>query len=421
MARKLLLLSVLYFVQGLPYGFQIIALPVYLRELGLSLTQIGLASALSLPWMLKFVWGPAVDRYGSHRFGRRRSWIVPLQLCLAMSCALAAFVEPSQGLTLLVLLVLLMNLCASTMDVAVDGLAVDLLEPQELGYGNIAQVVGYKLGMLTGGGLLVWASGQIGWRGLFLAMATLVALALLVTLPFREPRRPSASGEPGQNVLLESSHGLADVVRALTRTIRLPGAVWLLVFIATYKLGESMADAMFKPFLYDMGYTPAEIGRWLGTWGMAFSLGGSFIGGVLASRIGILRAVAVAACLRAGAVAGEWWLSLLEQPTHGAVVGVIAAEQAFGGMITTAIFALMMSRTDRRIGASHYTLLATVEVMGKLTAAGMSGYLAERLGYSGLFGLATVLAFGFLALIPPMARTDSEARSALEELADRPL
>ena len=413
MWRKLSLLAVLYFVQGLPYGFQIIALPVYLRAEGMSLAGIGLASALSLPWMLKFVWGPAVDRYGSPRFGRRRSWIVPLQIVLMLACLGAGWVEPSRGLVMLVAMVLAMNLAASSMDVAVDGLAVDLLEPQELGYGNIAQVVGYKIGMLTGGGLLVWASQWIGWRGLFIAMAALVGLALVNTLPFRE-----TTGGGGESAAGASS--FLGVARALGETVRLPGAVWLLVFITTYKLGESMADTMFKPFLYDVGYSAETIGLWIGTWGMVFSLVGSFAGGLLASRWGILPALTLAALLRAVAVGGEWWLTLVEA-SQGRVMSVIAAEQAFGGMITPIVFALMMSRTDRRIGASHYTLLATLEVAGKLGAASVSGFIADAAGYPTLFGLSTLFAVAFLALLLPIARSQDASRQALDALADRPL
>ena len=103
-----------------------------------------------------------------------------------MTCFAAAKVSPNEGLAPLLWLVLTMNLLAATMDIAVDGFAVDVLSTRELGHGNVAQVVGYKAGMLTGGGLLVWASGTIGWSGLFVAMAGLVAMSLLVTLSWDE-------------------------------------------------------------------------------------------------------------------------------------------------------------------------------------------------------------------------------------------
>jgi len=270
----------LYFVQGLPFGFQATALPVYLRSEGMSLAGVGLATALALPWSLKILWAPLVDRFGGGRFGRRRSWILPLQLLLAATCVAAALVPPDEGLGPILALVLAMNLLAATLDIAVDGLAVDVLERAELGQGNVAQVVGYKIGMLTGGGLLVWASGAIGWEGLFLAMAGLVGACFLVSLSWRE----GDPGRPAEAVPRRVHPGFGEIFAALRRAALDDGAGWLLLFIATYKLGESMADTMFKPFLVDAGYGGQQIGLWVGTWGMLFSIAGSIGGGWLARR-----------------------------------------------------------------------------------------------------------------------------------------
>src|SRR5690349_17549312 len=131
------MLGVLYFVEGLPWGFQSKALPVYLRTSGVSLTLIGLLNLLSLPWMTKILWAPLVDRYGSDRFGRRKSWIVPLQAAMVVLCLAAAMTARSMHLATLLGLILAMNFCAATMDIAVDGMAVDLLRRKELGTGNI--------------------------------------------------------------------------------------------------------------------------------------------------------------------------------------------------------------------------------------------------------------------------------------------
>ena len=306
-------------------------------------------------------------------------------------------------------LALAMNICAATMDVAVDGLAVDTLESHELGYGNIAQVVGYKLGMLTGGGILVWASEWIGWQGLFLVMAGLVLVILVIA--FIMPERPRTSQATVSHDVASDSQDVdapvesfGEVFRKLWAAMRLPGSVWLLIFIGTYKTGESIADAMFKPFLYDAGFGAQEIGLWIGTWGTLFSLSGSFLGGIWASRRGVLPAVALFATLRAVAVAGEWWLSTVE-PTAARVVTVIGCEQFFGGALTTALFAFMMSRVDRRIGATHFTLLATVEVFGKLAASSLSGFVAQATDFTTTFAIATALAVAFLGLLWPIWRS----------------
>lgn len=399
--RKLGVLWTLYFVQGLPFGFQATALPIYLRASGASLTAIGFASALALPWMLKVFWSPLVDRYGSDRIGRRRSWILPLQTLLGLSCFAAALVTSEENLPWLLLLVFLMNLFAATMDIAVDGLAVDLLELPELGQGNVAQVVGYKAGMLTGGGLLVWASGRIGWEGLFIAMGTLTLAATTVTIIFRERyhRDPKAPSSPLHHPSLRS------VLALLWESVRSRYAIWLLLFVGTYKLGETMVDTLFKPFLVDVGFTREQIGLWVGTWGMLFSIGGSVAGGFLATRWRLLSAVAVTASLRVIPLAGEWWLTITE-PTAYAVIVVTCAEHFFGGALTTAMFAYMMSRVDRRIGATHYTMLASIEVWGKLPAAWLAGVLADMTSYPLVFGTGTILSMLFLLLLIPLRRSE---------------
>jgi MFS family permease len=404
--QRLGILWMLYFVQGLPFGFQATALPVYLRAHGASLEQVGLATLLALPWMLKLLWAPLVDGFGSSRFGRRRSWIVPLQAALAAACALAALVPPARGIGVLLALVLAMNLLAATMDIAVDGLAVDLLERHELGHGNVAQVVGYKMGMLTGGGLLVWASGRIGWEGLFLSMALLVASGVGVTLIWRErgPVPPERLGPARPRARL------GEILGLLRRQVTRPAALWLLVFVATYKLGETMADTMFKPFLHDAGFAVEQIGLYIGTLGMLFSIAGSIWGGWLATRLPLLTAVGVAAALRAVPVAGEWWLALVE-PSRERVLLVTSLEHFFGGALTTALFAYMMSRVDRRIGATNYTLLASLEVWGKIPAGAVSGFVAGATSYAFLFGLATVLSLLYLLLLLPLRAAEGATTS----------
>lgn len=369
----------LYFAQGLPFGFQATALPIYLRSRGASLTDIGLASALAVPWMLKVLWAPAVDRYGS-----RRTWIgfanLGLTLCAVMAAGLTG---PSgeHGLAPLVAVLLVMNFLAATQDIAVDGLAVDILGPRQLGWGNAAQVVGYKLGMVTGGGLLVWASGDLGWPGTFGAMALVYAALLPLTLALPKGRRYF----PGRTLT-----SLRAVVQRMVEAVRAQGAVAVLAVVATYKVGEVLVDLMWKPFLFDAGFTAPQLGLWVGTWGMGASLLGSLAGGWLVARIGVDRALQWTALLRLPPMLAEAWLTLAT-PTATDVIAVTIAEHACGGALTTAMFAWMMARVDRRIGASHFTLLASVEVAGKAPAGWISGWLAERLGYGWLFVAGAVL------------------------------
>jgi MFS family permease len=392
------------------------------------LKTIGFATALALPWALKALWAPLVDRYTLPWVGRRKTWILPMQLGLTLTCGAAALIPPGEGqLPLLLGLIFGMNLFAATMDIAVDGLAVDLLERDELGLGNAAQVVGYKVGMITGGGLLVWASASVGWQGLFAAMTALLTGVLIATLLYPEPKGAAtarAGVNPAPTTPETAPHeseaapeSVLSIVRKLWTALRIPGGVWLLVFVATYKLGESLIDQMWLPYLVDQGFTRDQLGLWAGFFGMGASLIGSLLGGVLAVRLSLWHALALAACARTVPQLAQWALAAgIVETTPGAVVTTICAEAVGGGALTTVMFAFMMARVDRSIGATHYTLLATVEVQGKGLVGLFSGILAEALGYATLFGLGVGLSVLFLPLLwtirpptepPPATGTDS--------------
>ncbi|MCB9763179.1 MAG: MFS transporter [Alphaproteobacteria bacterium] len=427
-ARRVAFLGALYLVQGLPYGFQAKALPLYLRANGVSLEAIGFATALALPWMLKALWAPLVDRFTLPWLGRRRTWILPMQAGMAVTAGVAMFAPLPEQLGLLMGLIFAMNLFAATQDIAVDGWAVDLLGEADLGPANAAQVVGYKVGMLLSGGLLVWGAGQLaqgvsaashpaliwlsagdGFRALFGVMAALIVAVFGLVLATPEAPPPPDAAPP------ETTR---DLLRTLWRALRLPGMGLALLFIATYKIGESIIDVMYKPFLVDAGFSTAQLGLWLGTWGMVASLSGSAVGGWLATRTTLLRAVGLAAVLRVLPELGQVWMAASAGPldgdgpalAEGAVIGITCAEHFFGGLLTTAMFAWMMKQVDRRIGATHYTLLASVEVFGKAPAAWLSGKLAAAVGYTATFAIGAALGVAYLALLWPLGQREAARR-----------
>jgi MFS transporter, PAT family, beta-lactamase induction signal transducer AmpG len=386
---KLAPLGALYFAQGLPFGVQATALPLLLRERGASLEAVGFAGLLALPWLGKALWAPLVDRYGWARFGRRKSWIVPMQLGLA-GCAIAA--SFTQSVVALAALVLAMNFFAATQDIAVDALAVSWLQPGQLGPGNALQVIGYKLGMLTGGGLLVYASRWIGWQGLFLAVAGLMLAVMLWSVALKEPED---AGVPLPT---------REIRVRLWEALRQPGTRALLPIVLTYKTGETMADAMWKLMLLDRGVAASDIGLWAGTWGMICSLIGTSSAGVLARSQPLPRLLLWTAGVRALGLIGQWWAAAHPGAGSSALIAITCLEHLAGGSITTIVFALMMRHTDREIGATHYTLLASVEVLGKLPLGALSGLITRAIGYPSLYALAAGLSLAFIALAAALYR-----------------
>ena len=395
--RTLALLFLLYMAQGLPFGFQK-ELSSFLRETGVSLDKIGFTRALSAPWMAKALWAPLVDRFGSDRFGRRKSWIVPMLVLLSLTCVAAAYFPPGRGLLGLLALILLMNLFAATQDIAVDGLAVDLLRGKELGPANTAQVVGYKAGMLLSSALLVPLYPWIGWHGILWALAGMLLVWAIALTGWREPQAPEQ--------VAETRRSLRAVVQTMLESMKQPGSLWLVLFVATYKIGEELVDPMLRAFLIDAGYRKEQLSLWIGSYGMVASLLGSALGGWTATRTPLLTAVTLASLARAFSMTGQWYLTVLERPGPLAVILATIGEHFCGGALTTVMFAFMMSRVNKAIGGTHYTLLACVEVVGKLPPSLLSGVLARQLGYSRLFALGTALSFLFLLLLIPLRRSE---------------
>jgi RhtX/FptX family siderophore transporter len=375
-STKLALLSSLYLSQGLPFGFFTQALPVLLRKQGLSLPAIGLAHLLALPWALKFLWAPPMDRYGSTRWGRRRGYILPLQ-CLSATLLLSLAL-PEGGLDTHVLLaaVLGVNLLAATQDVATDGLAVELLAPAERGWGNGVQVAAYRVGMIVGGGLMLAVFDAVGWRPTFLALG---AVLLAATVPIALYREPPSEPPPAQSL-------------SLSWWLQRPGAAAWLTLLVVYKAGEALATGMLRTFLVDSGLTLTDIGWMLGGVGFTAGLVGALVGGGLVSWLGRRRALLVFGAIQAGAVLLYALAAARGGPASLPLLALVCGvEHVASGMATAAVFTAMMDACRPEHAATDYTVQSSLVVLATGGAAAVSGFSASALGYSGHFALSAAL------------------------------
>lgn len=369
-APKLGILGALYIAQGLPFGLFTQALPAVLRQQGVSLAVIGFSSLLALPWGLKVLWAPWVDR------GSRRRWLVGLQWMAAAVLFALAWANPTDALLWLVVGVVLTNLLAATQDIATDGLAVDMLEPRERGLGNGVQVAGYRVGMIIGGGALLVAFERIGWAATFGLAGALLLLASVPLAWLREP--PRAPAPP-------ATAGLVPAFRRFWGTPSLRG--WLGVLVL-YKAGDHLASSMLRPYLVDSGAGLAELGVLLGTVGFGAGLVGALGGGLTVQRFGGPRALVWLGLLQAVSLAGY----ALVPPELGAgIYAAVVFEHLATGMATAALFAAMMDRCRRAHAGTDYTLQASVVVLASGGAAVAGGLIAQALGYATTFVLGAAV------------------------------
>lgn len=388
---KLTVLASLYLAQGLPYGFFTQALPVILREQGASLKAISATGLLYLPWLLKFLIAPYVDRSAS-----RKGWIVPLQVTATLLAALmAAIVPASDGLKLVLVGVLFFNLLAAIQDVATDGLAVQMLDSRQRGWGNGIQVGAYRIGMILGGGWLLAVFAQSGWTGSFSGMALLLGLAALPILALREPVKTTTTGS-----------GSATRWRG---RISSPGVLGFIGLVCVYKFGDSMAASQVGPLLYDKGFSKTEIAWIKGTLGSGVSLLGAALGGWFAARWGRRQALLVCGLLQTLSLV-LYALAALGLTGREGFVLACTAEHLLGSMATVALFTVMMDATDRTHASTDYSLFACASVLAMGIAGFTGGVIGDTWGYAPLFASAVVLsALGTVAMILSLDRGQGPA------------
>ncbi len=362
MDRKVAVLGLLYFCQGLPGGFLAVVLPVLLLDRGLSLATVGFASMLSLPWVLKILWAPLVDRFYWPRIGRRKTWMLPTMVGMIACTLVMSGLDPYGDLVLIAAVFGVLNLFAATQDVAVDGFAVGLLRGHELGLGNAAQIGGFKLGNIFGGGVLLAAIGVLGWRGDLWVMAGIVAVALVVLVFTREPAvdaAPKASW---------------DVAARAFRSTTTP--VSYAAFLAFAKFAETMGGSLVKPCLKRHDIPNEVIGTMDGIVGGVATVLGALCGGALARRFGWRPIFAVASVAQAGAIATIAVYQLGEIEIVGFATR-LALENFAGGAVGVAVFILAMSRCTAEIGATEFTAAQVVYMSGAAVAAPLAGALAD--------------------------------------------
>lgn len=377
---------------GLPLLLTISLLQAWLTERGVDLATIGLFTLVGLPYTLKFLWAPLLDRYTPPFLGRRRGWMLVSQLCLALAIAALGQCDPQGHPWLLAFTALAVAFFSATQDIVVDAYRREDLTDNELGLGSSLYVNGYRVGMLlaSGGGLML--ADHLSFATVYAIMAACMLVGLVTTLAVGEP--PMAEGQPQS--LREA------VVEPFVEFFSRAGIAWglgVLAFILLYKIGDTMAAALTTPFYLDLGFSKTEIGAVVKLFGFWATLGGALLGGALMLKLGINRSLWVFGVLQAVSTAG---FALLAQVGASLpwLAGVIACENLTGGMGTAAYLAFMAALTNKRFTATQYALLSSLMGVPRVLASAPTGFLAQHLGWSWFFVLCVLVALpGMLLLL----------------------
>ncbi|MEW5838791.1 MAG: MFS transporter [Pseudomonadota bacterium] len=368
------------FASGLPLPLSSSTLQAWLTVENISIVTIGLFALTGLPYTLKFLWAPLVDRFVPIPVGRRRAWMLLTQALLALLLAGLAQLDPHNALLLIAGFALMIAFFSATQDIAFDALRTDILKPEERGLGAAFSVTGYRLAMLVAGALALILGEHWGWSNTFLLMAGLMATSLLVTLVTPEP---DAAHAP--RTLKEAFLGPLQAFFSRKE-------VWgLIALVVLYKLGDAFAGSLTTAFLIrGAGFTPTDVGVVNKGFGLVATLAGALVGGLWLMRLGLYRSLMLFGILQAVTNLGFFALSVSGH-NYPLMVLAVGLENLAGGMGTAAFVALLMGLCEVRYSATQFALLSALASLGRVFLGPVAGGVVAWLDWP-LFFVLTVLA-----------------------------
>lgn len=387
--RRIGVTLLLGFSSGLPLSLSGATLQAWLATLHVDITTIAAFSLVGLPYSLKFLWAPLMDRYMPPFMGRRRGWILLAQLLLAAILAMMALTDPVGAMPRLALLALLLAFVSASQDIVYDAYRTDMLLPAERGLGAAVTVGGYRFAMIVSGALVLVLSDRIGWRNSYLLMALLMVLAVLPTLFGQEPAQPAATPRTLKDAVLLPMRELA------TR----PAAAGLLALVVFYKFGNWFSGPLTNVFLISgLHFTPSDVGVVNKGLGLLATIIGVFLGGALMPRLGLFRSLLCFGILQAASTL-TFMLLALAGHNYGLMVMAVGVENIAWGMGTAAFVAYLMAMCDHRYTAFQFALLSAFDSISRVFLGPPAGYVAEHGGWIMLFLVSALLALPGLMLI----------------------
>ena len=433
--RRVLSLLFFGFSSGLPLALTFGTLSVWLREVGVNKTTIGLFALAGTPYTVKFLWAPLVDRMPipclTRWLGRRRGWTLLTQLLLMATIAGLGATNPVAHPGLTAAFALAVGFWSATQDIVIDAYRVEILEERQYGAGAATIVLGYRIGMLVSGAGALYLATYVGWFVSYGIMAAFMTVGVVAVLLNPEPKlqqsRESVEQERRIAVYLEARPHLKGktaqalawvygaVISPFAEFTRRRGWLVILLFILLYKFGDALAGVMTGPFYVELGFTKNEIASISKVFGLWAVIIGGIIGGVIVDRMGILKSLLVCGILQ---MFSNLMFALL------AVTGndlkmlalAIAIENLSGGMGTTAFVAYLSSLCNVAYTATQYALLTSFMAFGRTVLSSSGGWLADQMDWVSFFVLTTVAALPGLILLLGITKHFSVATNRGVEL-----
>lgn len=355
------------FASGLPFNLPQGTLQSWLSTTSVDLKTIGIFTLVAIPYSIKWLWAPLLDRYAVPLLGRRRGWMALFQLAIALLLALLALRHPPGDLTAIFVLSMGIVVLSASQDIVIDAYRTDLLRASERGAGATAVQLGWRAATYVSGAFALVLSGWVGWQATYLTMAALMALMALATVFAPEPERVVAPPRTLKDAVL----------LPLGELFARRGVRTLLVLVVLYKFGDAFALSLWSAFLIKgVGFSPQEVGEVAKVLAIVATIAGTVVGGMLFGRLGLYRSLVLFGLAQSVSNLLYSWLA---HAGHDFPVMIIAVgfDYFAGGLGAAAFGAFLMALCDLRYSAFQFAILSSLGALGRSWLGPLAGALVE--------------------------------------------
>ena len=387
---RVMSIGLLGFSSGLPLALSGPSLQAWFTTAGMSLKAIGWITLIGQAYVLKFLWSPLLDRLPLPWLGRRRGWIVLMQLLCGVALISMSFYTPQGAASTLAFLGVLLAFASATQDIAYDAHRTDLLRPAERGWGTAAAQGGYRFGMLVSGALGLILADRFGWPWVYRLMGGLMAAGTLVTL--LSPDAPDE--QPARSFTEAIVQPFADFFQRYGKV----ALAWLALMVL-YKLCDAFALSLSTTFLIRVPqFSLTQIGTISKTFGLVAGLLGALAGGWVVTRMRLFPALLWLGVAQALVNLGYIWL-VHSGPDVYAMGLVVSTEYFVSGVGSTAFVVLVTALCNVRYSATQFALLSSLAVVGRVFLGPLAAWLVPQVGWSMFFVITALSAIPGLLLV----------------------
>ncbi len=392
-AKNLALITAFGFASGLPLALSGFTLRMWLSSEHLGLGVIGLTANIGLAYSLKFLWAPVFDELKPPFLGRRRGWLLIVQLALILAIAGLALSDPSRSIATTLAFGALLAFISASQDILIDAWRIETFALDEQGVALAGYVWGYRAALLISGAGVIALSLKTGWHEAILLMAALGGIGPIATLLAAEPTFNIAGHTGGFAARFTEA-----VIFPLREFLSRRGAPVIIAFIILFRLGEALGGVMLAPYYTSLGFNRAVIAIANGPISLAATLAGAALGGLLVARIGVGKALLVTAFFQTAALLMYPALGLFPGQPH-MLVATSVLESFAEGFADAAFLTYLSGLCNKQFTATQYALLSSLAPLALRTIGGLSGFIASAIGFIPFFILSAFAALPAMVLM----------------------